>query len=102
MQPAQLADGFDSGTQIQVIGIAEKNLNAEFFESVLLHSLDRSQRPHRHKDRCFDFTVWRDQASGAGPVAGRLNLKLERHSLGLEQWKREQPSAFSNPRLLAS
>src|SRR5271155_2062719 len=33
MQPAQPSNGFDSRTQVEVIGIAEKNLDAEFFQN---------------------------------------------------------------------
>ncbi len=43
MQPAQLADGFHPGTQVEVIGIAEKNLNPEFFQNVLRHAFDGSR-----------------------------------------------------------
>ena len=32
MEPAELSDGLDSRPQIKMIGIAEKNLDAEFFE----------------------------------------------------------------------
>ena len=39
VQASEVADGFDSWPQIEVIGIAEKNLDAEFFENILRTAL---------------------------------------------------------------
>ena len=50
MQSAQFADLLDPGAKVEVIGIAEDNLYAEFFEDVLRDALDRGQRTHRHED----------------------------------------------------
>jgi hypothetical protein len=58
-----------------VVGIAEKNLNAEFFENVLRHAFDSGSCAHRHKDRSFDLAVRQSQTTGAGGTAASFNLK---------------------------
>jgi ribose 5-phosphate isomerase RpiB len=40
VQAAQFTDGFDARAQVQVIGVPENDVSAEFFERVLRHSLD--------------------------------------------------------------
>ncbi len=62
-----------------MIRIAQKNLNAEFFEKMLRHALDRSQSPNGHKYGSLDFTMRRKQASGAGATASGLDVELNGH-----------------------
>ena len=79
MQPAHLPDGFDSRPQIKMIGIAEQNLDAQFFQHILRNALHRSQRSNRHENRRFNLSVRRDQFAGAGRAASGFNLQLESH-----------------------
>lgn len=79
MQSAEFADLLDAWAQIEVIGISEKNSDAEFFEDVLWNTLDRGQRSHGHEDRSLHFAVWSQQASGAGRAGGGINLELKGH-----------------------
>src|ERR1022692_2591446 len=83
VQPAQLADGFDSGTQVEMISIAKKNLNPEFFKNVLRHAFDGGNRADRHENRGFDFSMGRDQPPGARLLPSGLDAKLNRHGLKL-------------------
>ena len=83
MQAAELADLFHSRPQVEVIGIAEKNLDPEFFKNVLRNALDGGQRADRHEHRRFDLPVRGEQAAGTGRAGSRFDVKLEGHSLGL-------------------
>lgn len=65
MQTAQLADLLDPRPKVEVIGVPEKDLDAEFFENVLRNALDRSQSAHRHKDRGFDLAMGGAEPPGA-------------------------------------
>jgi hypothetical protein len=81
VQPAHLADGFVSRPQIEVIGVAEENLYAEFFENVLRYALDRAQRSDGHKDGSLDFTVGcEDSAQAGGTVSGSYGENACCHS----------------------
>jgi len=62
-----------------VIGVAEKNLDAEFFENVLRNGFDRGDRADGHKDWGFDLTVGGEQTPGAGSAADGFDLKLAGH-----------------------
>ncbi len=66
-----------------MISIAEKNLNTEFFESVLRDGLDGSDRADRHEHRRFDFAMGREQTAGSCLVAGGLDAKFDGHRLRL-------------------
>ncbi len=78
MQPAQLADLLDSRPQIKMVGISQKNLDAEFFQNVLRDAFDRRQGSHRHEDWRFDDAVRRGQPAGAGSAGGGFDLKGNR------------------------
>ena len=79
--PPRLPDGFDSGTQVEVIGVAEKNLNSEFFENVLRHAFDGRYRAHRHEHRGFDLAVRREQPPGASSAGAGLDMELNGHQV---------------------
>src|SRR5271170_6768927 len=81
MQSAEFADGFDSGTQVQVIGIGEEDLDSEFLKNILRNAFDRGCRAHRHEYRGFDLPVRGDQAAGARDAGAGLDLELDGHSL---------------------
>lgn len=73
MQPAKLPDPLVPRTKIKVVGIAQKNFDAEFFQRLLRQSLDRARRAHGHKGRCVHHSVRRVQP--AQPRATRASLQ---------------------------
>src|SRR5579862_932005 len=79
MQPTELPNLFDARTKIEVIGVAEKNLDTEFLEHILRHTLDRGNCANRHKDRCFYLAVWSGESAGARGACSSLNKKREGH-----------------------
>src|ERR1035437_1096644 len=71
MQASELAHDFDSRTQVEVISVAEENLDAKLFENVLGHGLDSPSRAYRHEHRSFDLAVRGHQSTGtARTLAG--------------------------------
>ena len=83
VQSAQFSDLLDAGPQIEVISVGEKDLNAEFFQSVLGNALDRGQCADRHEDRSLDFAVRSEQASTAGGSDGGINFELKSATAGI-------------------
>ena len=84
VQPAQLADQFMAGTQIEMIGIGKQDLHAEVFEILLRLALHRRGRAHRHERRRINHAVRRGQP--AEPRAGgirRQHFELETFVLRL-------------------
>ena len=79
LHAAQSADGVDAGTKIKMIGVVEQNLDAEFFQHILRHALDRADRADRHEDRRLDFAVRREESTGAGAAITGFNLEAKRH-----------------------
>src|SRR5580700_11899398 len=79
VQTAHLAYGFDSGTQVEVIRIAEKNLHPELFENILGHAFDRCYRADRHEDRGFNLAVRSEQAPGTRGAGAALDIELNGH-----------------------
>lgn len=77
VEATELADGCDSGPQIQVIGVAEQNLNAELFEDILGNGFDRCRGADGHKDGSFNFAVGRGQARRAGGSGAGVKFELE-------------------------
>src|SRR6202050_3426993 len=80
MQPAELADSFDSGTQIKVISVAEKNLHAKFFEDILRHPFHRGHGADRHEHRGFNYSMRSEQSPGARTFTRSINAKFNGHS----------------------
>jgi hypothetical protein len=80
VQAAELADGFDSRTQIEVIGVAQKNLHAEFFENILRDRFHGPDRAHGHEHRSLDLAMRREQASGPGPACAGIDMEFNGHS----------------------
>ena len=69
MQAAHAADGFVTGAQVEVIGVAENDLGAERFNHVLRYGFDAAGRADRHEDRSFHHLVRQVhlRAAAAGP-----------------------------------
>ena len=83
MQAAHAAYGFDSGTQVEVIGVAENDVRAQLFEGVLRNTFHRGYRADRHENRGPDLAVGRQEAPGAGFAARLVDVEGEGHCLGL-------------------
>ncbi len=79
LHSAELADHFNTRTQIKMVGVVQQDLHAELFQRVLGHALHRRNRSYRHKHGGLDFTVRREEAPGAGRAIACFNLKAERH-----------------------
>ena len=69
MQAAHAPNRFNSRPQIKMIGIGEKNLDAEFFEYILRDTLDGSESSHWHEDGSLDGSVRSDELASAGGAA---------------------------------
>ena len=65
MKPAELADQFVTGTQVEMISICENDSCAELFECFLRQGFDGSLRAHGHEGGCLDGSMGRAQASAA-------------------------------------
>src|SRR5580700_1149885 len=79
MQTAHLAHGFDPGTQVEVISIAEKNLDSELFENILRHAFDGRDGAHGHEYGGFDLAVRSMQAPGTRRAGTALDMELNGH-----------------------
>src|SRR5262249_18334635 len=82
VQTAQLANPLVAGTQIKVVGIAENDLRAEFFQRFVAEAFYRSLRAYGHENRRFDQAVRSGQSSAPRTAGFRFgNLESERHAL---------------------
>src|SRR5579884_2154897 len=79
VKAAELADSFDAGAQVKVIGVAEENLDTQFFEDILRHSLYRGLCADRHEHRGLNGPMGGVQATTAGCAAGLGYFEGERH-----------------------
>ena len=79
MQTTQLADLLDSRPKVEMVSVAQKNLDSEFFENVLRNAFDRGQRAYGHKDRGFDLAMRCKQTAGARRAGGDFNFELHGH-----------------------
>ena len=71
VQAARLFEDIRSRTQVKVVGIPQNNLRPDLLLQVTVeHPFDAAHRPHRHKDRCPDFTVVGREHPGACGAAG--------------------------------
>lgn len=73
VEPAQLANEFVAGAQIQMIGVGQEDFGAELLESVLREGLDGRRRSHGHEERRLHGTVRRMQHTATR--AGRIGLR---------------------------
>ena len=92
MQTAELANLFDSRSQVKMISIAEKNFDAKLFEDVLRNTFYCGLRPDRHENRSVDSAMRNNQAPAAGCAAGFYDFELKRHS-------RDSKAISTNPRV---
>ncbi len=73
MQPAQTPDPFVPRPKIEMIGVAEQDLNAKLAERLLRQSLDRALRADRHECRRVDDAMRSRETSQ--PRARRIGLQ---------------------------
>ncbi len=86
MQPAELADEFVAGTQIEMVGVGKNDFCAELFERFLRQGFDGSLRTHRHEERRLDGAVGRGQAAAArARRIGLRNFKRKTHTPSLSE-----------------
>ena len=78
--PPSCRTSLNARTQIQVIGVVQQNLHAEFFESVLRNAFNCANRADRHEDRRLHLAMGREETSRAGKAVGGFNLEAEGHS----------------------
>src|SRR5262245_52760575 len=69
MQAAQPVDQLVPGTQIEMIGVAQQNLAADFTQVARQDGLDRALCAHRHEAGRLHHTVRGDKATEASPGA---------------------------------
>ena len=67
------------GSQIEMVGVAENDLGAQFFEDVLGNGLHRRDGADGHEDRRFDLAMRRDDASGASAAIASFDGEGEGH-----------------------
>src|SRR5208283_306786 len=79
LHATQLAHHLDAGPEIEMVGIVQQHLDAEFFERVLRDALYRGQSAYGHEDGRLYLAVWREEEPGTRLAFARLNLKAERH-----------------------
>jgi len=79
MHTAKLADSFDAGAKVEVVGVAENNFRANFFKQVLRDTFHRSQRAYRHEDRGFNRPVRGGELAAPGWAGGGLDLESAGH-----------------------
>ena len=78
MQAAHLADEFMARAKGEMVGVREKNLDAEIFEILLRLSLDRRGCAHGHEGGSVNYAVRSGQAAQtrSGRVGGK-NLEMK-------------------------
>ncbi len=81
MQAAEFADDLVARTQIEMVSVGEKDLNAQLLELSLRHPLDGAGRPNGHEDwRLYDPVRRMEKArtrAGCGVLSN--NLKSQWH-----------------------
>ena len=77
MKPSRLLDQLGPGTQKQVIGVPQNNLDIQLLQLAGRHRLDRPPRPHRHEYRRVDNPVGGFQPSQTRPGGGILMQKFK-------------------------
>jgi hypothetical protein len=85
MQSTERRDPLVAGTQIEVIGVAQKNLCAERLEIAMRDAFHRALRPDRHERRRFDVAVRGRQDSASRAAVGVGDAKAEGHVLSLSK-----------------
>src|SRR6516162_1140291 len=67
VQSTELANSLVNGPQIQMVSVGKQEVDAQLFQLLLRHSLNRARRAHGHEGRGFDNPVRGVKEAGAGP-----------------------------------
>jgi hypothetical protein len=79
MESAHLANSFDPRPQIEMISIAQQDLDTEILQHVLRDAFDRTERSYGHEYRRLNFSMGSYEFASTRRAAGRLNLQVNRH-----------------------
>ncbi len=80
MQAAHAADGFVARTEIEVVCVAEDDLDAEGFEQILRDGFDGTGGAYGHENGGFNSLVGQDELGAAATGLGLIEeVELERH-----------------------
>src|SRR4051794_19622837 len=85
----EFADLLDTWAQIEMVGVVEQNLYAEFFEHVLGNAFDSSERSDGHEHRGLDRAMGRNKASGSRGTGGGFQLEGKGHCVDCKWQVRE-------------
>ena len=75
VQAAQPANGLDPGTKVEMVSVAEENLDPEFFKKMLRNAFDRTHGTDGHEHRSFDLGMRGGEPAEAGGTGGSANLE---------------------------
>ena len=79
VQPAQIGDQPVSGPERQMIGVAQNNAGAAFFQLPRRQPFDGRLRADRHEDGRLHAAMRRFQDTGPSGAISRQHLKAKRH-----------------------
>ena len=72
VQSAKPPDELVAGTKVEVVGIAENDLGAQFLEQRLRNRFDGRLRTNWHEDGCLYGRMGKDHCAATGGSGGRL------------------------------
>jgi hypothetical protein len=92
VQAAHAANEFVTGTEIEMVGVAEDDFGAEGFERVLWDGFNSTLRADGHEDRSFDSLVGKMKTGAASAGRGCVEeLEVEAHQRILSVQRNECP-----------
>src|SRR4051812_41610001 len=91
MKSSKFADVLMSRPKIKMVGVAEDDLSAEFFENVLRHSLDARDRADGHEDGRFNDAVGQLQAADTRFAIGSFDCEFQGHCFDCNESDLDNP-----------
>ena len=64
VQSAHFSDWLNTGSEIEVIGVAEQDFDVKLFQNVLRYAFDRGECANRHEDRCLHVSMRCSELAG--------------------------------------
>jgi hypothetical protein len=83
VQPAQVADEFVAGAQVEVVGVGQHQRRPQLAQIARPHRLDRGLCADGGEDGGFQRAVGGVEAAEAGGAVGGVDGEVEGHSRGL-------------------
>ena len=77
MQPAEGGDAISARAEVEVVGVGEDELGADFGEMARGQTLDSRLRADRGESRRQDLAMRRAEDAGAGTAAAPVEAELE-------------------------